>query len=81
MSDHKIYNTAAIQRYLNGEMSDTDMHALELAATPTRLKALPPRLQDRLINWGYAITDVAIRKHVDPSMNPSKGFPYPASGI
>ena len=32
MSGNKIYNATAIQRYLNGQMSDADMHALELAA-------------------------------------------------
>ncbi len=54
---------------------------LALAGTQTRMKALPPRLQERLINWGYAVSDVALRKHVDPSMALSKGFPYPDSGI
>ena len=36
---------------------------LALANTPTRLKALPSELQDRLMNWGYAICDAALRKH------------------
>lgn len=31
-NDNKLYNAAAIQRYLNGQMSDSEMHALELAA-------------------------------------------------
>jgi len=38
--------------------------ALELAATPTRLKALKDPLQERLINWGYAVCDAALRKHL-----------------
>ena len=49
----------------------------ELAETPTRLKRMDDRLQDRLINWGYAVCDAALRKHVDPALK--KGaFPYPA---
>jgi len=31
-NDNNLYNAAAIQRYLNGQMSDSEMHALELAA-------------------------------------------------
>jgi len=50
--------------------------ALALAATPTRLEAMPGDRQERLINWGYAITDAAMRKHVDPSLTPPAGFPY-----
>jgi NTE family protein len=53
---------------------------LELAQTPTRLAGLDPVYQERLINWGYAICDTAIRAHVDPKI--SKGvLPYPGSGI
>lgn len=54
---------------------------LELAATPTRLKRLPSRLQEQLINWGYAVCDAAVRKHVDPGMARPAGFPYPGSGV
>ena len=35
-----------------------------LANTPTRLKRLDDVLQERLINWGYAVCDAAMRKHV-----------------
>src|SRR6185312_10476985 len=41
---------------------------LVLAATPTRLKRLAPTDQERLINWGYAVCDVALRAHVDPAI-------------
>jgi NTE family protein len=54
---------------------------LILANTPTRLKKLDPVLQDRIINWGYAICDVAMRKWVDPTLANASDFPYPASGI
>jgi NTE family protein len=48
-----------------------------LANTGTRLKKFDPVLQERLINWGYAVTDAAIRKHVDPSAPAPSDFPYP----
>jgi NTE family protein len=53
----------------------------ELAATPTRLKRLDSALQERLINWGYAICDAAIRKHVNPEIGLPKGFPCPGQAI
>lgn len=53
----------------------------ELARIPTRLDAMPDNLQERLINWGYAITDAAIRKHWDPSIAKPAALPYPAAGI
>jgi NTE family protein len=49
---------------------------LELASIATRLGSLPDPLRDRLINWGYAITDTAMRKHVTPQA-PVGVFPYP----
>ncbi|MCC6968766.1 MAG: patatin-like phospholipase family protein [Phycisphaerales bacterium] len=53
----------------------------ELARIPTRLDALPDTLQERLINWGYAITDAAIRKHWDPAIAKPADLPYPGAGI
>ena len=37
---------------------------LALAETPTRLKALPEVRQNQLMNWGYAVCDAALRKHM-----------------
>jgi len=54
---------------------------MELARIRTRLKRLDPTLQERLINWGYAVCDAAIRKHVDRGYEPPKSFPYPESNI
>jgi NTE family protein len=48
----------------------------ELAATPTRLQKMDNRLQERLINWGYAICDAALRKYLEASQ-PAPRFPYP----
>jgi NTE family protein len=54
---------------------------LELAATPTRLERMDDELQERLINWGYAVSDAALRKHVNPAIAASTAFPYPAAGV
>jgi NTE family protein len=53
----------------------------ELANTPTRLKRLDPDVQERLINWGYAVCDAAMRRHVDPTLPAPRGFPYPARAV
>jgi NTE family protein len=53
---------------------------LALAERPTRLKRMDDNLQERLINWGYAVCDAALRKHLDTNIR--KGaFPYPAVGV
>jgi len=54
---------------------------LLLANTKTRLARLDAIVQERIINWGYAICDVALRKWADSSLTRPKGFPYPASGV
>lgn len=53
---------------------------LALAATPTRLKRMNEDLQERIINWGYAVCDAALRKHVDTSLSRGE-FPYPIAGV
>lgn len=54
---------------------------LALARVPTRLKAVDEATQERLINWGYAVTDAALRAHVVPAAPPPEDFPYPARGV
>jgi NTE family protein len=51
-----------------------------LAETPTRLRQCDALLQEQLINWGYAIADAAMRKHVDPTLTAPETFPY-KSGV
>ena len=53
----------------------------ELAETPTRLKRMNDELQERLINWGYAVCDAALRRHVDATLAKPAGFPYPAAKV
>jgi NTE family protein len=54
---------------------------LTLAKIPTRLKRLSEDVQEKLINWGYAVCDAALRTHVDPQLQKPSGFPYPAAGV
>ncbi|HEX8230124.1 MAG TPA: patatin-like phospholipase family protein [Chloroflexia bacterium] len=53
----------------------------KLADIWTRLGHLNGTKQEKLINWGYAICDAAIRRYVDRSLPPPKGFPYPESKV
>lgn len=52
-----------------------------LADTETRLAKMSDLLQERLINWGYAVCDAAMRKHADRKIAPPAGFPYSGAGI
>ncbi len=54
---------------------------LKLANVNTRLKRLDSKTQKKLINWGYAVCDAGIRKHVDESHQKPANFPYPEKGI
>jgi NTE family protein len=49
----------------------------ELAQVKTRLKKMDAALQERLINWGYAVCDAAMRAHVVPAGPKPAAFPYP----
>jgi NTE family protein len=50
---------------------------LALANTPTRLARMEPELQQRLINWGYAVSDAALRRYFLPSLPRPTQFPLP----
>ena len=54
---------------------------LELAAVPTRLARLDEAMQERLINWGYAVCDAALRAHYVAGLGAPGQFPYPARGV
>lgn len=51
----------------------------QLAEVATRLERMEPALQERLINWGYAVSDLALRSHHDAGLPPPIAFPYPQS--
>jgi NTE family protein len=52
-----------------------------LAAVATRLASIDDLTQERLINWGYAICDAAMRSHVLTAPTPPAVFPYPSAGV
>jgi NTE family protein len=54
---------------------------LALADTRTRLAKLDALVQERLINWGYAICDAGMRAWVDPTLAHPADFPYPAAKV
>jgi len=47
-----------------------------LANIPTRLARLDSDVQERLINWGYAVCDAALRRHVNRKLSRPDGLPY-----
>jgi NTE family protein len=55
--------------------------AAELAALPTRFAGMHDDLQERLINWGYAICDIALRSWHDPQLPRPAEFPYRDRGL
>ena len=65
----------------DGSLHVPDDKALQLARTATRLAEMDDTLQERLINWGYAISDAAMRRWVDTTLPPPGGFPYPDAGV
>ncbi len=56
-----------------------------LAEISTRLEAMPHDVQNRLMNWGYAICDAGLRAHIDSELQsklgikivPPEAFPFP----
>ncbi len=52
-----------------------------LADEPTRLTRMAGRTQERMINWGYAVADAALRRHYLPDAPAPRDFPHPRSGV
>ncbi len=52
-----------------------------LANLPTRMAGLPELTIKRVVNWGYALTDAALRAHVVPEAPGPSAFPYPDVGV
>jgi NTE family protein len=65
----------------DGSLHCPDAAATRLAHTATRLAEMDDTLQERLINWGYAICDAAMRRWVDTTLPAPGGFPYPSAGV
>ncbi len=48
----------------------------------TRLKRVDEETQERLINWGYAVCDAAMRTYVvSDGAAVAPAFPYPKRGV
>jgi len=56
---------------------------MDLANISTRLATLDSVTQERLINWGYAVCDAALRKHIDKAHHVPRpdGFVYPNAKV
>lgn len=67
--------------HLNTALSCPFDKTLRLADLATRLKRIGANDQEKLINWGYAVCDAAMRKHVDSTLPVPNDFPYPAVGV
>jgi len=52
-----------------------------LAKLETRLKKLDQATQEKLINWGYAVSDAGMRQYVDATVPPPTHFPFPSARI
>jgi len=80
-TDVADYGLAPIANYPFTSETCPHERTLVLANVDTRLKALDDLTQDRLVNWGYAVCDVAMRRHVNDKLPLPSGFPYPNAGI
>jgi NTE family protein len=49
---------------------------MTLANVPTRLKSMDSVTQQRLMNWGYAVTDAALRRYYEAALPRPKDFPF-----
>jgi NTE family protein len=63
---------------LPGHLPAPIKRTTELAELPTQLRPFGKGFDERLINWGYAICDTAIRRHFPThGPYPDPKFPYP----
>jgi NTE family protein len=53
----------------------------ELARVATDLERKDSALQERLINWGYAVSDAAVRTWFNVLYPAPAAFPYPGRGV
>jgi len=53
--------------------------SVTLASIPTRLLALTDTEQERLVDWGYVVTDAALRSSIQNKRSSPVRFPYPRS--
>jgi NTE family protein len=54
---------------------------MQLARVKTGLAKLDRTTQERLVNWGYAVSDAAMRTWVTPGADAPEKVPFPGSAI
>lgn len=54
----------------------TEADTRDLATYPTRLARVDTDIQERLINWGYLICDLSLRKHFNPALAIPAQLPF-----
>ncbi len=59
----------------------TDEATNRLALIPTRLGRMPRSTRHRLVNWGYAAADAALRTYYDPAIPAATVYPFPKEGV
>jgi NTE family protein len=64
-----------------GNFACTAERTEQLAYIATRLARLDAETQERLINWGYAISDAALRCYFNPALHRPAQLPYPGTPI
>jgi len=52
-----------------------------LASVPTRLAEFEPEVRGRLVNWGYVLCDVALRKRTQLPVPSIETLPLPAVSL
>ena len=68
-----------IDRYGLGNTLAHDNHLTEsLQTIRTRLSEFSKEEQGRLVNWGYALTDAAMRTYIDRGAAPAAKWPITA---
>ena len=63
-----------------GALPSPHANTMHLAEVATRLKTMSASLQERPTNWGYAVCNAALHKHVDDTLSPGR-FPYPSAEV
>lgn len=72
---------AAGTRAVPGALPCPPHRTRQLADLPTRLAQMPAAVQERLVNWGYAACDAALRGSGEAGLAAPRSFPYPSAGV
>lgn len=73
--------TAITDYHVAGALPCPAGQTARLADEATRLWRMKNITQERLVNWGYAVADAAVRAYYRPEAYPPTGFPYPKAKV